>query len=95
MLLPLIEMEIRNIFDAKIIVSLRHSRWLENVVSVRKKNGEIKICIDFRNLNQVSLKDNCSVPKMDYILQKVVGSQRMSMLDGFFGYNQIFVHPKD
>jgi hypothetical protein len=32
---------------------------------------------------------------MDYILQKVVGSQKMSMLDGFLGYNQIMVHPDD
>jgi hypothetical protein len=32
---------------------------------------------------------------MDYILQKVVGSQKMSMLDGFLGYNQIMVHLDD
>ena len=95
LLLPLIEKEIINIFYAKIIVSLRHSRWLTNVVPVRKKNEEIRICIDFKNLNKVSLKDNYPVPKMDHILQKVVGSKCLSMLDGFFGYNQILVHPKD
>ena len=32
---------------------------------------------------------------MDHILQRVVGSQRISMLDGFSGYNQIVVHPDD
>ena len=32
---------------------------------------------------------------MDHILQKVVGSQRMSMLDGFSRYNHILVHPED
>jgi hypothetical protein len=32
---------------------------------------------------------------MDHILQKVVGSQRISMLDGFSRYNQILVHPDD
>ena len=95
MLLPLIEKEIKKRFEAKIIVTLRHSRWLANVVPIRKKNKEIRICIDFRNLNRVSLKDNYPVPKMDHILQKVVGSQRMSMLDGFSGYNQILIHPKD
>ena len=51
--------------------------------------------MDFRNLNQVSLKDNYPLPKMDHILQRVVGSQRMSMLDGFSGYNQVTVHPDD
>ena len=95
LLLPFIEREVKKLFEAKIIVALRHSRWLVNVVPVRKKNGEIRICIDFRNLNKVSLKDNYPLPKMDHILQKVVGSQRMSMLDKFSGYNHVLVHPDD
>ena len=69
LLLPLIENEIRKLFDAKIIVCLRHSKWLANIVPVRKKNDEIRLCIDFRNLNRVSLKDNYPLPKMDHILQ--------------------------
>jgi len=87
MLLPLIDKEVKKLFDAKIIVSLRFSKWVANLVPVRKKNGEICLCVDFKNLNRVSLKDNYPLPKMDHILQKVVGSQRMSMLDGFSGYN--------
>ena len=91
----MIKKEIRKLFDQKISVSLRHSKWLANVVPVRKKNGEIRIGIDFRILNNVSLKDNYLVPKMDHILHKVVGSQRMSMLDRLSGYNQILVHLDD
>ena len=58
LLLPLIEKEIRKLFEAKIIVSLRFSKWLANLVLVRKKSGDIRLCVDFINLNQVSLKDN-------------------------------------
>ena len=65
------------------------------MVLVRKKNGEIRICIDFRNFNRVSLEDNYLLPKMDHILQKMVGSQMISMLDGFSGYNQVLVHLDD
>ena len=83
LLLPLIEKEIRKLFEEKIIISLRFSKWLDNLVPIRKKIGEIRICVDFKNLNQVSLKDNYPLPKMDHILQRVVGSQRMSMLNGF------------
>ena len=52
-------------FDAKIIVTLRFSKWVANLVPVRKKNGEIILCVDFRNLNRVSLKENYPLPKMD------------------------------
>jgi hypothetical protein len=95
LLLPLIEKEINKLFEANIIVSLRFYKWVENLVPIRKKSGEIRLCVDFRNLNRVSLKDNYPLPKMDHILQKVVGSQKISMLDGFLGYNQIMVHLDD
>ena len=91
----MIEKEVKKLFEEKITIALKHSRWLANMVPVRKKNGEIGICIDFKNLNIISLKDNYPLPKMDHILQKVVGSHRISMLDGFFGYNQVFVHLDD
>ena len=49
----------------------------------------------FEKFKQVSLKDNYHLPKMDHILQRVVGSSRISLLDGFSGYSQILVHPDD
>jgi hypothetical protein len=94
-LFPVIEKELKKLLDAKIIVPLRYSSWVANLVPVRKKNGEIRLCVDFRNLNKSSLKDNYPLPKMDHVLQKVVGANRISMIDGFSGYNQIVVHEKD
>lgn len=72
---------------ARIIYPIHHSTWIANIVPVRKTNGEIRICVDFCKLNQVSLEDNFSLPNMDYLLQIVAGSELMSMLDGFLGYN--------
>ena len=46
-LLPLVEKEIKKMYDAGIIVSLRYSEWVSNQVSVRKNTGEIRLCIDF------------------------------------------------
>ena len=53
------------------------------------------MCVDFMNLNRVFLKDNYPLPKMDHILQKVVGASRMSMMDGFSRYNQVAVLRED
>ena len=58
---------------------------------VRKKNGDIRLCVDFRNLNISSLNDNYGLPNMEAMLQKVIGSELMSMMDGFSGYNQVVV----
>jgi len=68
MSLPLIDKEVRKLFDAKNIVSLRFFKLLASLVPVRKKIGEISLCIDFKNLNKISLKDCYPLPKMDHIL---------------------------
>jgi hypothetical protein len=45
---------VKKILEAKIIVPLRYSDWVANLVPVRKKSGEIRLCMDFRNLNKSS-----------------------------------------
>jgi len=81
--------------DAGIIAPIRFSEWVSNLVPTRKKTGEIRLCVDLRNVNKVSLKDNYSLPKMYHILQRVVGASRISLLDGFSSFNHILVHPND
>ena len=74
---------------------MRYSEWVAKLVPVRKKNGEIRLCVDFKNLNRSSKKDNYPLPNMENMLQKVTDASRISMIDGFSGYNQISVLPKD
>jgi hypothetical protein len=83
MLLPIMEREVKKLMDAQIIVPLRYSDWVANLVPVRKKNGEIRLCVDFRNLNRSSKKDNYPFPKMEHILHRVTSASRISMIDGF------------
>ena len=94
-MLPVIEKEVKKLLDVKIIVPLRYSDWVANLVPVRKKNGEIRLCVDFRNLNRSSLKDNYPLPKMDHVLERVVGANQMFMIDGFSRYNQIAMNKQD
>ena len=61
-LFPLVEKEIKKMYDAGIIVPIRYSEWVSNLVSVRKNTGEIRLCIDFGNLNRASLKYNYPLP---------------------------------
>lgn len=83
--------EVDKMLKARIIYLIHHITWVTNIVPVKKKNREIRICVDFHNLNQASLKDNYALPNMDHILQIVAGLEMMLMLDGFSGYNQVSV----
>ena len=72
-LAPLIKKELEKMLADKIIRPVRHTTWVSNPAIVRKKSGEIRICIDFRNLNQNSLKDNYPLPNMENLLQMLQG----------------------
>ena len=62
---------------------------------VPKKDGKVKMCVDFRYLNKAFPKDNCHFPYIDVLLDNTPGSALMSFMDGFSGYNQIKMAPKD
>jgi len=87
--------ELIKLLDVKIIYPIKHSYWVANSIPLRKKNGKIRLCVDFRNLNQVSLKDNYPFPPMEQILCTVSRACYFSMIDGYLGFNQIWVKDED
>ena len=87
--------EVQKLLAAGFIKPIQHPRWLSNIVSVKKKNGQIRCCVDFRNLNKAHLKDEFPLPNMDLLIDSAAGSAMFSFMDGFSGYNQIRMALKD
>jgi hypothetical protein len=90
-----IRKELEKLLKVGIIFLVKYSEWVSNLVLVRKTTGQIRLCIDFHALNWASIKDHFPLPNMEMILHQVVGSQMMSLLDGFSSYNQIKVKRED
>jgi hypothetical protein len=65
---PTVKNELNKLLTGKIIFPVRHTQWVSNLVPVRKKSGEIRLCVDFHNLNWASDKDNYLVPPLEQIL---------------------------
>ena len=80
---------------AGFIKPIQHPRWLSNITLVKKKNGQIRCCVDFRNLNGVYLKDEFLLPNMDLLIDSMAGNAMFSFMDRFIGYNQVRMAPKD
>jgi hypothetical protein len=70
---PRVKVELNKLLEARIIFLVRHTQWISNLVLVRKKNGDIWLCVDFRNVNRASEKDNYPIPPMEKIMQCVSG----------------------
>ena len=62
---------------------------------MKKKNGQIQCCVDFRNLNWVCLKDEFPLSNMDLLIDSAMENAMFSFMDGFSGYDKIQMAPKD
>ena len=80
---PTMKKEMDKLMVVRIIVPIRHTEWVANRVPVTKTSDDIKLCIDFRNISKALEKDNYHVSPMEHILQEVLGSKMLSLLDGF------------
>ena len=49
-----IKKEVKKQFDARFLEIAKYPEWVENIVSVPKKDGKVKMCVDYRDLNQAS-----------------------------------------
>lgn len=90
-----IKQEIERLLKSHFFRSTRYVEWLANIVPVIKKNGTLRICIDFTDLNNVTPKDEYSMPVVEMLVDSAVGFEYLSMLDGYSGYNQILIDEDD
>ncbi|RVW30081.1 Retrovirus-related Pol polyprotein from transposon 17.6 [Vitis vinifera] len=87
--------EIQKQLSVGFISVVEYPEWLANVVPVPKKDGKVRVCVDFRDLNKASPKDDFPLPHIDLLVDGTAGHSMLSFMDGFSGYNQILMAPED
>jgi hypothetical protein len=68
---------------------------ISNIVHVYKKNGKMRVCIDFRDLNRATPMDGYRMPVANLLVDAAAGHKVVSLMDGNAGYNQIFMAVED
>ena len=74
---------------------VRQTEWIANVMPVPKKDGKVRMCVDFTDLNKSCPKDDFPLPHIDVLVDNIASSALMSFIDGFLGYNQIKMTLRD
>jgi len=90
-----IKEETKKLLSVGHIREIQYPEWLANVVLVKKANGKWRMCVDFIDLNKACPKDSYPLPSIDALVDSASGCKMLSFLNGFSGYNQIKMHPKD
>ena len=90
-----IKEEVKKKFDAGFLAVARYPEWVANIVPVPKKDEKVQMCVDYRDLNRASPKDNFPLPHIDVLMDNIANFTLFSFMDGFLGYNQIKMAPED
>ena len=64
-----------------------YPEWVANVVPVSKKDGRVRMCVDYRDLNKASPKDDFPLPHIDIIVDNTTNHALLSFMGGYAGYN--------
>ncbi|GKB16358.1 putative reverse transcriptase domain-containing protein, partial [Tanacetum coccineum] len=71
------------------------SPWGAPVLFVKKKDGSFRMCIDYRELNKLTVKNRYPLPRIDDLFDQLQGSRVYSKIDLRSGYHQLRVHEED
>lgn len=71
------------------VIRRSSSPWSSNIVLARRKDGRLRLCTDFRMLNERTIKDSYALPRVEEILDCLAGSEFFTVLDMKSGYYQV------
>ena len=89
-----VDKQLKDMLQQKLIEPSR-SEWSSNVVLVRKRDGTLRFCVDYRKLNEATVKDVYPLPRIDACLDTLAGGRWFSTFDLRAGYHQVMLHPRD
>ena len=74
---------------------VEYLEWLANVIPVPKMDGKVRVCVNFRDLNKASPKDDFPLPHIDMLVYSTTGHSMLSFMNDFSRYNQILMALED
>ena len=87
--------EIQKQLNVGFLSVVEYHEWLANGFPIPKKDGKVRVYVDFRYLDKANPMDNFPLPHIDMLVDSTAGHPMLSFMDGFSRYNKILIAPKD
>jgi hypothetical protein len=89
-----LKIQLKDLLD-KGFICLSSSPWGCLALFISKKEKDLRLCVDYRSLNAVTIKNKYPLPRIDILFDQLAGAQVFSKIDLYFGYHQIKIRAED
>jgi hypothetical protein len=90
-----VKQEIEKMLEVGFIRPCGYVEWISSIVPIQKKDGLWRVCVDFRDLNRATPKDEYPMPVVETLINAAASNKILSFMDGNTVYNQIFMALED
>lgn len=87
--------EVTKQIKAQVLRVVEYPTFLANIVLVPKNNRKVRVCVDYRDLNRASPKDDFPLPNIHILIDNCSKHELQSFMDCFTGYHQIWMDEED
>jgi hypothetical protein len=91
----MVKEELDKLLEARFIRLVETTEWVSSVVLALKKNGKLRVCVNYKALNKVTKKDQYPLPFCEEILEEIAGHKMYTFEDGYKGYHQVKITSED
>lgn len=79
-----IKEEVNKQFEVGFLDMMKYPEWMSNIVLVPKKDGRVRMCVDYKDLNRANTKDDFSLSYIDVLVDNTAKHSMFSFMDVFF-----------
>ncbi|XP_070048473.1 uncharacterized protein [Nicotiana tomentosiformis] len=90
-----IKEEVTKQIKAKVLRVVEYPTWLANIVLIPTKDGKIRVCVEYQDINKASPKDDFPLPNIHILIDNYAKQELKSFVDCFAGYHQIWMDEED
>jgi hypothetical protein len=91
----MVKEELDELLEVGFIRLVEITKWVSLMVLMLKKNGKLKVCVNYKAFNKVIKKDRYPLPFCEKNLEEVAGHEMYTFRDGYRGYHQVKITPED
>jgi hypothetical protein len=87
--------KLNKLLEARFVRPMKITKWVSLLVSTLKKNGKLRVCVNYKDLNKITKKNRYHLPFCEEILEEITKHEMYTFRNGYKGYHEVKIVLED